>query len=246
MSSFQMLQCKMCSAMTQEKAIWQVYSPWSFPSPDSLLASPCVSRGRTVPADLGCVLYLADSASWNIPMAGGNPEAPKCVSPVRAVDWNKGRLPGSHTCAHTWFCHSLFSLRWSFISKFGSGPKFGVLMPWVSFVFAGHELPQKGIDKFPWPVISVTHPHYPPVSRQQGPSATSLPAPGEPVAWCSGNMCARACSPCFMLAGLILWQNCESPLVPGTPGDKTPVWNKKRLGKCWVHSLLPHWEQWST
>ncbi|XP_074998876.1 uncharacterized protein LOC142079127 [Calonectris borealis] len=30
------------------------------------------------------------------------------------------------------------------------------------------------------------------------------------------------------------------PCFPGPPGDKTPVWNKKRLGKCWPHSLLPH------
>lgn len=65
----------------------------------------------------------------------------------------------------------------------------------LSFVFTGHELPQKSFDKLPQPVISVTHPHYPPASRQRSPGAASLAAPGETAAQCSRNTCAGARSP---------------------------------------------------
>lgn len=47
----------------------------------------------------------------------------------------------------------------------------------------------------PWPVISVTHPHYPPTSRHRGPRSCIPAAPGEPASQRSRNACARARSP---------------------------------------------------
>lgn len=97
----------------------------------------------------------------------------------------------------------------------------------LSFVFTGHELPQKSFDELPQPVISVTHPHYPPASRQQAPGAASLAAPGRRR---QEHVCRSTLSPVSCWQDWAPGSTTKFPSFSGPPGDKTPVW-KEEAGK---------------
>lgn len=156
------------------------------------------------------------------------------------VAWSKGRLPGSHTCMHAQSCviPLLFSLGWNFISKFGPGPIFGDLMSRVSLLSSQDKsCLKRALMNCPSRSL-VLHMHIillPAGSRLQELHPWLPRADGGTVQ--QEHVCRGTLSP-----GSTTKFSC----FPGPPGDRTPVWNKKRLEKCWPQSLLPHWEQQST
>lgn len=176
--------------------------------------------------------------------------APNVPNPTEQQDalwevvvWGKGRLPGSHMCVHAQSCviPLFFSLGWNLISKFGPGPSFGDLMSWVSLLSSQDmNCLKRALINCPSQSL-VFHIHI-----------TLLPAVSglqELHPWlprgCTvqqEHVCRGTLSPVSCWQDWAPGRTTKFPCFPGPPGDKTPVWNKKRLEKCWPQSLLPHWE----
>lgn len=130
-----------------------------------------------------CASVPNPAVQWNVLW-----ELVKC----REVSWV------THVGIHTEMCHFLvfFSLGWSCISKFGSGPEFGDLMSWVSLLSSqGMSCHKRASINCSGQslVLHIDIILLPAGSRVL--EAVFLSVPGELAAACSRNTCAGAYSP---------------------------------------------------